>query len=106
MNALLRDASTNTGPFAVFNRSPYFGFRREKYIDPPMKAAAPINIVWNASVAYPAISIAAPTTIIEIPGHLRRFSVSMLADDTFRVPNFLLANSISVVPIRMPLESE
>jgi hypothetical protein len=87
MNALFRDANTNTGPLDVFSRNPYFGFRRVKYMDPPMKPAAPINIVM-------------------IPGHLRRFSVSMLADDTFRVPNFWFANSISDVPTRIPLESE
>ncbi len=106
MNTLFREASTNTGPFDVFSRSPYFGFRREKYMEPPMKAAAPINIVWNPSDAYPKIRIAVPTIIIEIPGHLRRFSVSMLADDTFRVPYRFSPNAISDVPIRIPLESE
>jgi hypothetical protein len=45
MNALFRDANTNTGPLDVFSRNPYFGFRRVKYMDPPMKPAAPINIV-------------------------------------------------------------
>ena len=106
MNALFRDANTNTGPLDVFSRNPYFGFRRVKYMDPPMKPAAPINIVLDEPDANPATSIAAPTTIIMIPGHLRRFSVSMLADDTFRVPNFWFANSISDVPTRIPLESE